>query len=135
MGALPRARLQVFGGECPLPGGFERLRAPADSRDAFAPGSIHVVPLRFASGVRMRILEAWARGVPVVATPAAASGLGATDGRELLIAATPSEWVAALGRARDASASLVAAGRARLASHHDPRTVAAALTRIYEDAT
>lgn len=132
--ALPGARLHLFGGAGLVPAACERHPAPADSRDAYAPGSIHAVPLRFASGVRMRILEAWARGVPVVATPAAAAGLGATDGRELLIATTPDEWVRAIGRARDASASLTAAGRARLAADHDPAAIAAALTRVYEDA-
>jgi polysaccharide biosynthesis protein PslH len=129
--ALPRARLHLFGGAGPVPAAAERHPAPADSRDAFAPGSIQLVPLLFASGVRMRILEAWARGVPVVATPAAAAGLGATSGRELLVAATPAEWVDAIVRAGSDSASLAAAGRARLASHHDPRAIAEALGELY----
>ncbi len=129
--ALPRARVHLFGGSGPVPAGAERHPAPADSRDAFAPGSIHAVPLLFASGVRMRILEAWARGVPVVATPAAVAGLGATHGRELRIAATPEQWADAIRAARVESAALVAAGRARLASHHDPRAVADALADVY----
>ena len=41
----------------------------ATAATAFAPGSILVVPLAVASGVRMKILEAWARGVAVVAQP------------------------------------------------------------------
>jgi glycosyltransferase involved in cell wall biosynthesis len=69
-----------------VPEGVETHPAPADSREAFAPGAILVVPLRIASGIRMKILEAWARGLPVVATPEAAAGLEAEDGRELLLA-------------------------------------------------
>jgi hypothetical protein len=121
--ALPGARLHLFGGTEP---------APADSQDLFPPGSVHAVPLPFASGVRMRILEAWARGVPVVATPAAAAGLGATHGRELMIAATPDEWAHAIARALADRGSLVSAGRARLESHHDPRAVGRALVETYE---
>lgn len=132
--ALPAARLHVFGGTGPVPVGAVRHPAPADSREAFAPGSIHAVPLLFASGVRMRILEAWSRGVPVVATPAAAAGLSATSGRELLLASTPDEWADATLRARGACVSLVAGGRARLAERHDPQAIANALARVYEDA-
>jgi glycosyltransferase involved in cell wall biosynthesis len=130
--ALPGARLHVFGGEGALPADATRHPSPADSRAVFAPGSVHAVPLLFASGVRMRILEAWARGVPVVATSAGAAGLGAASGRELLVADTPAAWADAIGRAVVESATLVTAGRARLASHHDPRTVAEALNAIYD---
>jgi polysaccharide biosynthesis protein PslH len=45
-----------------------------------------LVPLRFGGGVRIRILEALAAGVPVVATPIAAAGLAVEDGRHLAIA-------------------------------------------------
>lgn len=139
--ALPGARLQVFGppGRRPperQPPGVDWRPAPADSRDAFAPGSVLVVPLRVASGVRMKILEAWARGIPVVATPAAAAGLEAEDGRELLLARDGPEFAAALGRLAaepGLAAALVAAGRALLARRHDPDRVAARLGEIYAE--
>lgn len=132
--AFPAARLHLFGGAGPVPAGCERHPAPADSRDLFAPGSLHVVPLPFASGVRMRILEAWARGVPVVATPQAAAGLDAVDGLQLCIASTAAGFVEAIDRARGSSAALVAAGRARLQASHAPRAIAQQLTKTYEDA-
>jgi hypothetical protein len=128
--ALPGARLHVFGAEAPA--GAVHHPPPADSRDTFPPDSVRVVPLLYASGVRMRILEAWARGAPVVATPAAAAGLDATDGRELVIASSPDAFAAAIHRAQTQGAALAAAGRARLAAHHDPAAVAAALARVYE---
>jgi hypothetical protein len=135
--ALPAAVLHVYG--LPAPPGARVLSRPslAESREAFAPGSVHVVPLRFASGVRMKILEAWARGIPVVASPQAAEGLDAADGRELLLAREPENFALALrrlGQEPRLATALVAAGRARLAAGHDPAAVAARLGEIYEAA-
>ena len=45
-----------------------------------------VAPLLAGSGTRLKIIEAWAAAVPVVSTPLGAEGLGAVDGRELLLA-------------------------------------------------
>jgi glycosyltransferase involved in cell wall biosynthesis len=45
-----------------------------------------VVPLLAASGTRLKILEAWAAGLPVVSTAMGAEGLGAKHGEHLLLA-------------------------------------------------
>jgi len=63
--ALPRGRLHVFGNLARAAPGVEVHPPPADSSELFVPGSVLVVPLRIASGVRIKILEAWSRGVPV----------------------------------------------------------------------
>ena len=136
--ALPGALLHLFGHSG---GGHDGagvvFQGPLeDSRQAFAPNAVLVVPLHFGSGVRMKILEAWARGVPVVATPEAAEGLDADDGRELLLARTPADFVAALRLLTlepRLAPSLVAGGRKRLASHHHPSEVAARLSAVYAD--
>ncbi len=136
--ALPDAFLHVFGADPTAPpsgiAGVELHLPPADSRDAFAPGSILAVPLRIASGVRMKILEAWARGIPVVATPEAAAGLEAQADRELLIADSAPEFAAAIRRLHrepELVQSLVSAGHAALATDHDPGAVADRLLEIY----
>ena len=47
---------------------------------------IAVVPIRFGSGTRIKIIESFAHRVPVVSTTVGAEGLGAIDGVHLLIA-------------------------------------------------
>jgi glycosyltransferase involved in cell wall biosynthesis len=156
--AVPGARLHVFGfgdgaapvalrpsaarGERPLGGdagssGISWHSAPAESAVAFARGSVQVVPLRFGSGVRMKILEAWARGVPVVATAEGASGLEASDGAELLVARDGAGFAAAIRRLCDEpalAAALVRGGRAALRRRHDPVAVARRLLAAYAEA-
>jgi polysaccharide biosynthesis protein PslH len=133
---LPRARLHVFG----LPGSAARGRGveahprPAASADAFPAGAIAVVPARVASGANVRILEAWARGLPVVATPIAAGGVDPGDGAAIAMASTAAEFAVAFRRLADDAAArqrAVGAGRAALAAHHDPAALAARLEQVY----
>jgi GT2 family glycosyltransferase len=108
--------------------------APTDARDAFPANAIAAVPLHVGSGIRMRILEAWARGLPVVATPAAAAGLDVENSRVLLLAGSPDDFAAALGRVAaepDLREALVTAGRDYLASNHDSGKLTEALTEQY----
>jgi len=162
-GALPDARLHVFGvapgaaaggraGTARSPAsaagaagaadpaagapGITWHGSPADSAAAFASGSIHAVPLRIGSGVRMKVLEAWARGVPVVATPEGAAGLDAADGVELLVARDAGAFAAAFRRLREEpglAAALAVAGRAALGRRHDPAAVARRLLELYAE--
>jgi glycosyltransferase involved in cell wall biosynthesis len=133
--ALPGATLHAFGASAAASRtGVVVHPPPRDASVAFAEGALLVVPLRYGSGVRVRILEAWARGIAVVATPAAAAGLDARDGRELVVAGDPEELVRAvraLHADRDRQSALIAAGRARLAAAHEPAAIAARLESIY----
>lgn len=107
---------------------------PGDSSEAFPPGSILAVPLRIASGVRIKILEAWARGVPVVATPAALAGLEVEDGREALVAREPREFAAAIRRLLEEpglAAALIQEGLRARRERHDPAAIGARLLEEY----
>lgn len=133
--ALPGARLHLFGSSADGRA-IESHPPPVDSADAFPPGAIQAVPVTIASGVRMKILEAWARGVPVVGTPEAVAGLTARDGEELLVARDGVTFAAAIARLhREAGLAerLVAAGRRALAERHDPRAIARRLLAGYEE--
>ncbi len=136
---LPGARLHLFGAGPGrgLPESIAVRPAPRDSDEAFAPGSILAVPLRIASGVRMKVLEAWARGVPVVGTPEALAGLEAVDGREALVARDAAGFARAIGRLQgepELVVRLVEEGRRALLERHDPGRVAADLLAAYEAA-
>jgi glycosyltransferase involved in cell wall biosynthesis len=151
---LPDARLNVFGspasaragtrgahgdgeGDGDARGSIVWRGAPRQSAEAFMPGSIMLIPMRSAAGVRMRVLEAWARGVPVIASPAAIAGLDAEDGRDVLIAADGRAFAeAAVRLAGEPSlrARLVHEGRATLARRHDPKRIAEATLDVYRQA-
>ena len=54
-----------------------------------------VVPVRFGSGTRLKILEAFAHRIPVIATPAACEGLNVAAGEHLAVASTPKDFARA----------------------------------------
>ena len=60
--------------------------------------TVAVVPLRFESGTRFKILEAGACGIPVVSTTLGAEGIPTTNGRDILIADTPQDFSNAIIR-------------------------------------
>ena len=136
---LPEAVLHLFGAvpAGPLPARVNLHPAPRDSAEAFRPGSVLAVPLRIASGVRMKVLEAWSRGVPVVATPAALAGLEVEDGREALVAGDAAAFANALARVHGEpglAGRLAVAGQQARRERHDPARVTAGLIAAYERA-
>ena len=67
-----------------------QFSGPVDNAvEALAAAQVAVVPLRAASGTRVKILEAWAAVRPVVSTTIGAEGLDARHGEHLLLAGTP----------------------------------------------
>jgi glycosyltransferase involved in cell wall biosynthesis len=70
----------------------------ADAVPELARSKIAVVPLRTGSGTRLKILEAWAAGIPVVSTSIGAEGLPGRDGEHLLLADSPAAFAGAVTR-------------------------------------
>ena len=61
--------------------------------DRLAAGAaLLAVPLRIGSGTRIKILTAWAMGLPVVSTSIGCEGLGAVDGETILVADSPKQF-------------------------------------------
>ena len=93
--AFPSARVILAGRE-PVPEverlaslpGVELVVNPEDTSALLAGSHVCVVPLSAGGGTRIKILEAMAWGLPVVATSVAAEGQGFEEGREILIAET-----------------------------------------------
>jgi glycosyltransferase involved in cell wall biosynthesis len=63
-----------------------------------ARAKVAVVPLLAGSGTRLKILEAWAAGVPVVSTSLGAEGLPVRHGDQLLLADGGVEFAEAVSR-------------------------------------
>jgi len=130
VGRNPPPRIKALASDSVLvTGGVERVGPYLRSAKATA------IPLRVGSGTRIKILESWAAGVPVVASRVAAEGLPYRDGRDLLIAETTEEFAQALARIwRDPAlaARLAEAGR----SSAEPFTqlhIAAQLVHFYRE--
>lgn len=68
----------------------------ADLDDIYRRAAVFVVPLRSGSGVRVKILEAMARGIPIVSTSIGVAGLDLRHDEHLLIADTPQDFADAV---------------------------------------
>jgi len=107
--------------------GVHLVGAVPDLGPEYARAALAVVPLRAGSGTRIKILEAFAHGVPVVATPRGAAGLAVSDGEQLLLAESPADFAAACLRLRRDPTlrdRLVRAAGAWVREHHSTATVA-----------
>jgi len=107
--------------------GVELIESPPDLRSIIANATLALAPMRCGSGVPIKILEAWAVGTPVVATPWAAAGTTGKPGEDLLVAGPhPAEWASAIRDLLDdppARARLAENGRRRLASDYSAEVV------------
>ena len=52
-----------------------------------------VAPLRYGAGIKGKIATSLTHGVPVIASPIAAEGMGCEEGVHLLVAETTAQWV------------------------------------------
>lgn len=106
---LPRVRRRLGVGVCVTLVGthhreLERLAGPSvqlagfvpDLHSIYADATAVVVPLAAGGGTRLKLLEAFAHGVPVVASRVAAAGLDVSDGAQLRLADGPEEAAAAI---------------------------------------
>jgi glycosyltransferase involved in cell wall biosynthesis len=128
--ARPKSEFFIVG-KRPAPG-IEALRTiegvtvtgeVPDTRAFLAGADVVVVPLRYGSGVRNKILEAWAMEKCVVSTTIGAEGLEYEAGRDLLIGNGAGEFAAEVLRALDDAElrqRLGVSGRDIAATHHNP---------------
>jgi GT2 family glycosyltransferase/glycosyltransferase involved in cell wall biosynthesis len=95
---LPDARFYIIG-EKPPPEivalATERVIVAGLQRDArlfFDGVKLSVAPLRFGAGVKGKINQSMALGVPVIATSVAAEGMGLKDHEDILLADEPEDF-------------------------------------------
>jgi glycosyltransferase involved in cell wall biosynthesis len=128
---LPDARLVIAGAHPPpeilaLDGreGISVTGEVPDMRPLFQAASVVVVPLRFGSGARNKILEAWACGRPVLSTPVGAEGLAAIDGVNVRLAGNAvafADVLVELLDQPDRATALIEAGAASVKAHEARR--------------
>lgn len=99
--------------------------------------AVFIVPLHAGGGMRVKILDAWCWGLPVVTTPVGAEGLRVLDGENVLLGDTPNTFAEAVVRVLrepELAAHLAAKGRRTVASFYDWRRVYRAWDEVYEAA-
>ena len=103
---------------------MESLGFVADLREAYARARCAVVPLLLGGGTPLKLIEALAYGLPVIATPRAAAGLALRNGEDCLIADGGEEFASALlGVLREGAPDLGRRGRALAAEHYSIETL------------
>src|SRR6266511_2375574 len=141
----PHAHL-VLAGRAPTP----RVRALAeldgvavtgevpDIRPWLTGSSVYACPMISGTGIKNKLLEAMACGMPCVATPLALQGLRATSERELLVGRTEEELAGALVRVlgdEELANCLGREARAYACTEHDWQAVARAYEQVYRAAS
>jgi GT2 family glycosyltransferase len=96
---LPDARLIIVGADPPprhsLPDFGDRMELRGfvdDVREPLSRYSLFVCPILSGSGMRVKLLEAFAAGIPVVSTKLGAEGLADRDGEICALADSPEEF-------------------------------------------
>jgi polysaccharide biosynthesis protein PslH len=136
----PELRLEVAGSR---PGralrralarsGAALTESPEDLAPFLRRATVALAPMRGGAGQPMKVVEAWAAGVPVVATPWTAAGTTGVPGEDLLVADDPEAWcrqVLALVDDPERRARIAASARERLRRDYAPASVAARLREV-----
>jgi len=138
--ALPEARLALIGKNPPVT--IDKLRDPlielpgyvADGFPLLEGAGVMIVPLFSGGGVRVKILDAWSQGVPVVSTQIGAEGLEARTGENILLADTASDFADAVVSVLNnpvLARQIAEAGKKTVVRHYDWRNRYGAWDEVY----
>ena len=129
-GAAPRKAVQVLAGD-----GVEVLADPEDLEPLWSRAGALVCPLRWGGGSRIKILEAAARGVPVVTTAFGAEGLDLKPGTHVTVVddvTRQADAAVAILREPAAFDGVSRAARTAVERHHSWASVRSAMMELYE---
>jgi glycosyltransferase involved in cell wall biosynthesis len=107
-----------------------------DLNPYLAQTAVFVVPLRAGGGMRVKILNALAQGLPIVSTSLGCEGIKVTHDQDILIADTPTGFAEAVLRVLndpDLSARLSDNGRRLAETLYDYRAACRPLDSIYNE--
>lgn len=139
--ALPAARLQLVGVNPP-----DWMRALAndhievtgsvpDVRPYLARATVFVCPLRIGAGLKNKVLEALATGIPLVATPLSVDGINIQNGDSAIVAGVDRIAEETLRLLRDVALRerLSRKGRALVEAEHSWERSVDAYERLYDE--
>ncbi|MGH2945595.1 MAG: glycosyltransferase, partial [Solirubrobacteraceae bacterium] len=136
---LPDATLTIVGGKAPpevlalASPGIDVAGWVEDIGPLLRESRVMVAPLRYGAGMKGKVTQSLAAGLPVVTSRIGAEGLDAEDGRELLVADDPSEFadrVVQLHRDDELWRTLSASGQALVERLCSPAVQQRALGRL-----
>ncbi|MGI8989440.1 MAG: glycosyltransferase [Bryobacteraceae bacterium] len=139
----PGARLLVAGSDPPprhayadASGAIEMMGFVEDIQPLFSRCAVFVCPILSGSGVRVKLLEAFASGTPVVSTYIGAEGLARVSGEFCYLSDDPAEFaksVAEVLESADGGASMAARARAEVIANWDMAVLTRRLVQSYDE--
>jgi GT2 family glycosyltransferase len=139
----PRARLVIVGSEPPprhslphLPDNIELRGFVEDVREPLGRYAVFVCPILSGSGMRVKLLEAFAAGIPVVSTPLGAEGLAGKDGEICALADEPAEFarkIVELFDDKEKARKLACRAREQVVATRDMRVLTERLVESYRE--
>jgi polysaccharide biosynthesis protein PslH len=99
---------------------------------------VFVVPIRAGGGMRVKILDAWDRGLPIVSTTIGAEGIACESGKDILIADDPESFAGEIVRILqddDYAQRLRTAGRVTVEQRYNWQRVYQAWDQVYHIAS
>jgi glycosyltransferase involved in cell wall biosynthesis len=137
------ARLVIVGSDSPaahslpdLPDNIELRGFVEDVREPLGRYAVFVCPILSGSGMRVKLLEAFAAGIPVVSTPIGAEGLAGRDGEICSLAADPLEFaqkIVELFEDGEKARGLACRARERVVETRDMRVLTERLVESYRE--
>ena len=139
----PDARLAIAGSDPPpahayadAAGRLEMLGYVDDVRVPLARYAVFVCPILSGSGVRVKLLEAFAAGIPVVSTTMGAEGLAAKDGECCALADAPADFAERVVRLFEdpaAASAMAVRARSEVEAHWDMAAITRKLVDGYSE--
>jgi GT2 family glycosyltransferase len=139
----PRARLVIVGSQPPphhslpnLPDNIELRGFVDDVREPLGRYAVFVCPILSGSGMRVKLLEAFAAGIPVVSTPLGAEGLTRNDGEICALAEDPAGFarkIVELFEDTEKARKLACRAREQVVATRDMRVLTERLVESYRE--
>ena len=139
LAAVPEATLTVVGKNPPagIEGkGVEVTGYVTDPKPLLAETSVFIVPLHAGGGMRVKIIDAWSWGLPIVSTTIGAEGIETRPGENILLADEPQAFARAVIQVlhdENLAHTLTQNGRKTVIEKYNWRTIYPAWDEIYQE--